>query len=387
MLQAYHGRVLGYTVFMMNQGACNNDVKACPIGVFDSGVGGFTVVREIMDVLPGESILYFGDTLRCPYGPRPLEEIRGFARQISRWLAGRGVKLIVIACNSATAAGLESVQLESEVPVIGVVAPGARAAVQATRVGRVGVIGTLATIESGVYTQAIRSLDAGITTFSAATPRFVEMVEQGLRLDNNPIEDIVADVSSIYIRPAFLEIAREYLQPLKACKIDTLVLGCTHYPLLTPLISQVMGADVRIISSAKETARDVAEVLGSRDQLAEGGSAGGVVDEGSAGGVAGGNSGGIAGGVVDGVAEGSSGSMAGDAVGGVAEGSSGSMAGGMAGDGSGGVAGDAARSAAGRHCFVTTAEDVDEFAALGAAILGGREVRAQSVSLEELGEL
>jgi glutamate racemase len=245
-----------------------SNIATRPIGVFDSGVGGLTVAREIAKRLPRESILYFGDTLRCPYGPRPLEEIRNFARQISSWLAQQRVKLIVIACNSATAAGLETVQRESAVPVIGVVEPGARAAVQATTARRVGVIGTAATIESGIYARAIRSLDTGITTFSVATPRFVEMVEQGLRLDRNPLEDIMAQTSAIYIRPAFLEIARDYLNQLKRCKIDTLVLGCTHYPLLTPLLSQVMGVKTRIISSAEETARDVRETLERRGQLA-----------------------------------------------------------------------------------------------------------------------
>jgi glutamate racemase len=245
-----------------------HNIATRPIGVFDSGVGGLTVAREIALSLPRESILYFGDTLRCPYGPRSLKEIRSFARQISSWLAEQRVKLIVIACNSATAAGLETVQRELAVPVIGVVEPGARAAVQATFARRVGVIGTAATIESGIYARAIRGLDTGITTFSVATPRFVEMVEQGLRLDRNPLEDIMAQTSAIYIRPAFLEIARDYLNQLKRCKIDTLVLGCTHYPLLAPLISQVIGSDVRIISSAEETARDVRAILERRGQLA-----------------------------------------------------------------------------------------------------------------------
>jgi len=239
-----------------------------PIGVFDSGVGGLTVARELANQMPYESILYFGDTLRCPYGPRPLPEVKAFARQISSWLATQDVKLIVIACNSATAAGLEAVQREFDVPVLGVIEPGARAAVQATTVRRVGVIGTVATIESGAYTKAIRGLDAGITVFSAATPRFVEMVEQGLRLDRNPVEDIMAQASAFYIRPAFAQIARDYLGPLKRCKIDTLVLGCTHYPLLMPLIASVMGGDIRIISSAEETARDVAQTLARRGQLA-----------------------------------------------------------------------------------------------------------------------
>jgi len=237
-----------------------------PIGVFDSGVGGFTVAREIASHLPHESIYYFGDTARCPYGPRSLEEVKVFALQISQWLLRQGVKLIVIACNSATAAGLEAVQRLLDIPVIGVIEPGARAAARITTARRVGVIGTIATIESGAYTRAIRSLDAGITVFSAATPRFVEIVEQGLRLDRNPVEDIMAQAASIYIRPAFSEIARDYLNPLRRCKIDTLVLGCTHYPLLTPLVRSVMGPDAQIISSAEETARDVAEILTRRGQ-------------------------------------------------------------------------------------------------------------------------
>jgi glutamate racemase len=133
----------------------------------------------------------------------------------------------------------------------------------------VGVIGTVATIESGAYTRSIRAIDAGVTVFSTATPRFVEIVEQGLRLDRNPVEDIMAQAAAIYARPAFAEIARDYLDPLRRCKIDTLVLGCTHYPLLTPLIRAVIGSDIRIISSAEETALDVADTLSRRGQLAK----------------------------------------------------------------------------------------------------------------------
>jgi glutamate racemase len=244
--------------------------SSLPIGIFDSGIGGLTVARELIRRLPNESIMYFGDTGRCPYGPRPLDEVKYFARQISAWLVLHRVKLIVIACNSATAAGLETVQREFDVPVIGVIEPGARAAVWATQARRVGVIGTLATIESGAYTRAIRSLDAGITVFSAATPRFVEIAENGLKLGHNPIEDITAEASAIYIRPAFQEIARDYLDPLKRCDIDTLVLGCTHYPLLKPLIQSIIGYDMRIISSAEEVAHDVADALTRRGQLAVG---------------------------------------------------------------------------------------------------------------------
>ncbi|MDR1088243.1 MAG: glutamate racemase [Coriobacteriales bacterium] len=239
-----------------------------PIGVFDSGIGGLTVARELASHLPQESIVYLGDTERCPYGPRPLEEVERFALQISSWLVEQEVKLIVIACNSATAAGLETLQRQVPVPVVGVIEPGARAAVQATTSRRVGVIGTAATIDSGAYTRAIRALDAGITVFSAATPRFVEIVEQGMRLDRSPLEDLMAQTAALYIRPAFAEIARDYLDPLKRCAIDSLVLGCTHYPLLTPLIRSIMGPEMHIISSAEETALEVVETLDRRGQLA-----------------------------------------------------------------------------------------------------------------------
>lgn len=239
-----------------------------PIGVFDSGFGGLTVAREIAKELPRESIVYLGDSARCPYGPRSLEEVDGFVQQIGTWLVERGVKLVVIACNTATAAGLSHAQQTFPVPVIGVVEPGARAAVHATKNRRVGVIATKATVESDAYTKAIRHLDAGITVFSTATPRFVEIAEQGLRMAEGPIEDFTSLVSTVYIRPAFQEIAREYLEPLRRCDIDTLVLGCTHFPLLKALIGGVVGRDVTLISSAKEAARDVAEILARRGALA-----------------------------------------------------------------------------------------------------------------------
>lgn len=247
------------------------DYDNAPIGVFDSGFGGLTVAREIAKALPGEGIVYLGDSARCPYGPRDLAEVDGFVQQIGRWLIGRGVKLIVIACNTATAAGLAHAQQAFDVPVIGVVEPGARAAAHATRNRRVGVIATKATVESGAYTQAIRHLDAGITVFSTATPRFVEIAEQGIRMAEGPIESYTSLASKVYIRPAFQEIAREYLEPLRRCDIDTLVLGCTHFPLLKALIGGVVGREVTLISSAKEAARDVAEVLGRRGALARAG--------------------------------------------------------------------------------------------------------------------
>lgn len=246
-----------------------NEAYSCaPIGVFDSGFGGLTVAREIAKALPQESLIYVGDSARCPYGPRDLSEVDGFVQQIGAWLVAQGVKMIVIACNTATAAGLAHAQRMFPVPVIGVVEPGARAAVHATRNRRVGVIATKGTIDSGAYAKAIRHIDAGITVFSTATPRFVEIAERGIRMAEGPVEDYTSLASKVYIRPAFQEIAKEYLEPLRRCEIDTLVLGCTHYPLLKALIGAVVGRDVTLISSAKEAARDVREILDRKRALA-----------------------------------------------------------------------------------------------------------------------
>ena len=246
-----------------------NEAYSCaPIGVFDSGFGGLTVAREIAKALPQESLIYVGDSARCPYGPRDLSEVDGFVQQIGAWLVAQSVKMIVIACNTATAAGLAHAQRTFPVPVIGVVEPGARAAVHATRNRRVGVIATKGTIDSGAYAKAIRHIDAGITVFSTATPRFVEIAERGIRMAEGPVEDYTSLASKVYIRPAFQEIAKEYLEPLRRCEIDTLVLGCTHYPLLKALIGAVVGRDVTLISSAKEAARDVKEILDRKRALA-----------------------------------------------------------------------------------------------------------------------
>lgn len=239
-----------------------------PIGIFDSGFGGLTVAREIAKELPNESIVYFGDTARCPYGPRSQEEVDGFVQEICAWLASRGVKMIVIACNTATAAGLKHAQQRFDVPVIGAVEPGARAAARATRNRRVGVIATKGTVESECYPKAIRHIDAGITVFSTATPKFVDIVEQGIRLAKGPIEDLYSSASKVFIRPAFQEIARDYLEPLRRCEVDTLVLGCTHYPMLKALIGGVVGREVRLVSSAEEMAKDVRETLSLRGQFA-----------------------------------------------------------------------------------------------------------------------
>lgn len=241
-----------------------------PIGIFDSGFGGLTVARAIHERLPHESLVFFGDTARCPYGPRELREVRGFVHEIAGWLTGHDVKMIVIACNTATAAGLALAQMEFDVPVIGVVEPGARGAVRMTRNRKVGVIATQATVDSGIYADTIRNLDAGVTAYSTATPRFVEIVEDGVRRSNSPIERLTAEASDVYLRPAFQEIARDYLDPIKKAGVDTLVLGCTHYPVLAPLIQQAVGEDVSIISSSEETAKEVVETLTYRRHLNDG---------------------------------------------------------------------------------------------------------------------
>ncbi len=247
-------------------------MESLPIGVFDSGLGGLTVAGEIMRALPEESVVYFGDTARCPYGPRDLDEVRRFVLEIGSWLAARPVKLIVIACNTATAAGLALAQRAFDVPVVGVVEPGARAAVHATINRKVGVIGTTGTVDSGAYSNAVRALDAGVTVFSVPTPKFVDVVEAGLRMGPGPLEEWIAEVSDVFVRPSFYQMARDYLDPLKRSGIDTLVLGCTHFPLLSASIQQVVGPRVRLISSAQETAIEVAEILQRRDHMAPAGS-------------------------------------------------------------------------------------------------------------------
>lgn len=245
-------------------------MERLPIGVFDSGLGGLTVAREIVGALPGEDVVYLGDTARCPYGPQPLADVRRYVLEIGSWLVERGAKLIVIACNTGTAAGLALAQRAFDVPVIGVVEPGARAAVRATLSRRVGVIGTVGTVESGAYSRAVRALDEGVTVFSVATPKFVDVVEAGLRMGPGQLEDWLSSTSEVFVRPSFLEMARDYLTPLKRADIDTLVLGCTHFPLLQTAIGQAIGPRVTLISSAEETAREVAEALRRRGDLNEG---------------------------------------------------------------------------------------------------------------------
>jgi glutamate racemase len=214
-----------------------------PIGIFDSGVGGLTVARAILDQLPNESILYIGDTARGPYGPRPLAEVRDFSLETLDFLVDQGVKALVIACNTASAAMLRDARERYSVPVIEVIQPAVRRAVAATRSGQVGVIGTRATIDSQAYLDAFAAAPQ-LKITSAACPKFVEFVERG-------------ETSG----EAITQVAREYLAPMIEADVDTLVLGCTHYPLLTGVISYVMGNGVSLVSSAEETAKDLYRVL------------------------------------------------------------------------------------------------------------------------------
>lgn len=237
------------------------------IGVFDSGLGGLTVAREIAHALSQESIIYLGDTARCPYGPQDPKDVERYVIEICSYLIKQKVKLIVIACNTATAAGLVTAQKQFDIPIIGVVEPGARAAVRATRNRRVGVIGTEGTINSDTYSKAVRSLDAGVTVVSVATPQFVDIVEEGLVFDKGSSKG--TELSEVYIRSDFYKTARNYLDPLRSSKVDSLILGCTHFPLLSTAIGQVMGSSVELISSAEETANEVLETLRRRDDLAD----------------------------------------------------------------------------------------------------------------------
>ena len=211
-----------------------------PIGIFDSGLGGLTVARAVIDLLPHEDLIYFGDTARCPYGPRAPEEVRGFALEITDLLVAEGVKLVVVACNSAESTAFYESTGRYEVPIVTVIEPGVKAAVAATRNRRIGLIGTVATVVSRAYDRAVERSRANVVLESRACPDFVDFVERG---------DTTSD--------ELLATAHEYLQPLKDAGVDTLILGCTHYPLLSGVIQYVMGEDVVLISSAEATANEV----------------------------------------------------------------------------------------------------------------------------------
>lgn len=226
--------------------------KDAPIGVFDSGIGGLTVVREIMRQLPNEKIIYFGDTARVPYGSKSRDTITRYSRQICRFLMTKEVKTIVVACNTATAYALDELEKEIDLPMIGVLKPGAKVAAETTRNGKVGVIATRATIGSESYTHYIKQINPEATVLGKACPLFVPLVEEGL------LEDPVTD-----------EIAMRYLSELKDEEIDTLILGCTHYPLIRKTIGRTMGDEVTLVNPAYETARELKEQLAQRNLLNE----------------------------------------------------------------------------------------------------------------------
>jgi len=225
----------------------NRSVDSRPVGVFDSGVGGLTVLHECLVTMPHEDFVYLGDHARLPYGPRPLEEVRRFAREIAAYLEGQGVKLLLVACNTATSAALPQLQEELSIPVVGVITPEAHAAVQATRNRRIGLMATEATVQAGRYAQLVRALDAGAELVPVACPRLVPLIES-----DEPFGAETTDA------------VREYAAPLKAAEVDTVILGCTHYPLIRPVFQRVFGRGVTLVFSAEETAREVAETLARR---------------------------------------------------------------------------------------------------------------------------
>jgi glutamate racemase len=214
------------------------------VALLDSGVGGLTVVKEIRRQLPNENIVYFGDTARMPYGPRSPEEVRGYVFEIIDFLETQEIKAIIVACNSATSAGLHFYRAKVDIPLLGVIEPGVRAAIKHTKKCKIGVIGTTGTINSGAYQKAVQRLAPGVELFSVPCPLFVLIVENGL-VDT----------------PEAFAVAREYLKPMKKAGIDTLILGCTHYPLMAHVIQKVMGDQVELISSAEETARETKQIL------------------------------------------------------------------------------------------------------------------------------
>ena len=226
------------------------NMSQAPIGVFDSGVGGLTVAREIMRQMPNEKIIYFGDTARVPYGNKSKDTITRFSKQITRFLQSHHVKTIVVACNTASAYAMEELEKELDIPVIGVVKPGAKMAADITKNGKIGVIATEGTISSGLYNKYIKSLREDATIYGKACPLFVPLVEEGLWED-----------------PVTVEIARRYLTELIDLDIDTLILGCTHYPLIRSTIGKVMGEGVMLVNPAYETAIALKRLLAEHDLL------------------------------------------------------------------------------------------------------------------------
>ena len=214
------------------------------IGVFDSGLGGLTVFKVLARRMPEESLIYFGDTAHVPYGSKSPEAIARFSSEVARFLAKRGIKLLVVACNTSSAWALPAIRKVVKIPVIGVIEPGARGAVGVSRGGRIGIIGTEATVKSGAYEKAIKALSRSARTTAAACPLFVPLVEEGW-WSGEIVESVV----------------RKYTAPLKKARVDTVILGCTHYPYLKPVLARALGARVRLIDSAQETARETESVL------------------------------------------------------------------------------------------------------------------------------
>lgn len=235
----------------MSQSLDNRRYK--PIGVFDSGVGGLTVAREIMRQLPGERLIYFGDTARVPYGSKSKETITRYSRQIIRFLQEKGVKAIVVACNTASALALPQIRTEIAIPIIGVVKPGAKVAAETTRNGRIGVIGTEATIGSQIYTRVIHEHNPKAEVIGKPCPLFVPLVEEGWRKD--PITE---------------EIARRYLDSFQSSDIDTMIMGCTHYPLLRSTLRRILGESVTLVNPAYETAQSLKALLEEQDLVNDG---------------------------------------------------------------------------------------------------------------------
>lgn len=222
-------------------------MNQAPIGIFDSGIGGLTVTRAIYERLPDESTIYFGDTARVPYGPKSPETVRRYSLEILHWLLAQGVKAVVIACNTSTAHALRALQEATPVPVLGVIKPGARAAIESGGGGPIGVIGTAGTIASDAYNRAIQALSPGLTVIQRACPLFVPLVEEGW-----------------FEHPATELVAADYLRELREARVRSLVLGCTHYPLLKPLLQRVMGPEVRLIDSGQATAAALQTILVDR---------------------------------------------------------------------------------------------------------------------------
>ncbi len=229
-----------------------NDNRKAPIGVFDSGIGGLTVAKELIKTLPGEDIIYLGDTARVPYGTKSGRTVIAYSHSNTEFLVSKGVKLLVVACNTASSVSIPSLRAEFDIPVIGVIEPGAKKAVDVTRTGKIGVIGTPSTINSGAYKSAIEYLNPDIEVISKACPLFVPLADEG------------------WVEGEIIErIAKEYLSPIKETGIDVLVLGCTHYPLLKKTIQQIMSDEITLVDSARQTASQIKDVLNKENLLNE----------------------------------------------------------------------------------------------------------------------